>query len=270
MDRTPSVLFFSKSILILCLLYAFTLSACRQNEPLPDPQEELLIYCGITMIKPILELASIFEKQEDVKLLITKGGSGNLMKSFLFSQTGDLYLPGSDKYFTTLAKEHPGVILQTVLVGHNKAALMVQQGNPLRLNNDLKNMTNPDYAIVIGNPNSGSIGKETKNILERYGIYEEVVANAMLMTTDSKDLSKLLVNKEADIVINWYAVSTWDENIGAIDTIEIDPEFAETKQLKIGLLRYSSNRRLAEKFMQLASSEQGKTVFKKHGLYFDH
>lgn len=254
---------------LFLLIPMITLNGCREPQKEPEPKQELLIYCGITMIKPMLEIAAIFEQQENVSILITKGGSGNLMKSFLYSKTGDMYLPGSDKYFATLKKENPGVILKTVHVGHNKAAMMVQKGNPLHITSDLSNMTNPDYAVVIGNPNSGSIGRETKSILEKYGNYDKVVGNAMLMTTDSKDLSKLLISKEADLVINWYAVSTWDENSKFMDTLTIDPQYAIKKNLVIGLLSYSTHRELAEKFMALASSEQGKAIFTKYGLYFD-
>lgn len=270
MNQKSSTLSIIQLFPFLALLLVFTLYGCKQQSSDPGLKQELLIYCGITMIQPMLDIAAIFEQQENVKIIITKGGSGNLMKAFLYSKTGDLYLPGSDKYFSTLAKENPGVILETVHVGHNKAAMMVQKGNPLHIRNDLKNLTKPNYAVVIGNPNSGSIGRETKAILERYGIYDEVVANAMLMTTDSKDLSKLIINKEADLVVNWYAVSTWDENSKYIDTLEIDPQYAAKKNLVIGLLSYSKHPELAKKFMALASSDQGRKIFTRYGLYFNN
>lgn len=91
----------------------------------------------------------------------------------------------------------------------------------------------------------------------------------MKLTTDSKDLVKVLINKEADIVINWYAVSTWEENKNYMDAIEINPEFAKEKKLVLGLLKYSRNKETAGKFMALASSRKGQAIFKKHGFHFD-
>lgn len=258
----------------LTLCFFFLFSGCDPQKP-PEPEEkkEMLIYCGITMIKPMLEIAKIIESQENIKndnlkIIITKGGSGNLLKSILYTKRGDLYLPGSDKYYQMIEKDHPGLILETVFVGHNKAAIMVQKGNPRSITDDLQNFTSKDYAVVIGNANSGSIGKETKSIFEKKGIYDQVVQNSMQLTTDSKDLVKVLANKEADLVINWYATSTWDENKDAMEAIGIDPEFATPEKLVLGLLKYSQNLDVARKFMKYASSDQGKAIFKKHGLYF--
>lgn len=256
-----------KMVFIFILFVFYACNSQDHNEP--EKKKEMLIYCGITMIKPILEIAELIEANEDIDIIITKDGSGNLMKSMLYSKTGDLYLPGSDKYYQMLDNDHPGVVLDKVLVGYNKAVIMVQKGNPLGMTGDLNELTKKEFAVVIGNPGSGSIGKETQSILEKKGIYATALKNSMKLSTDSKDLVKLLINKEADIVINWYAVSTWDENKDYMDVIEINPDFAKEKKLVLGLLKYSQNKETARKFMVLASSEKGQAIFKKHGFHFD-
>lgn len=264
------------SFYLLPVLLIFMITACNDQPEVSestvshrDSQKELLIYCGITMIKPMSEIAAIIEHQENCKVTITKGGSGNLLKSILHNQVGDLYLPGSDRYFSIIAEKHPGLISETVLVGANRAAMMVQKGNPKAISADLTFLADSNYAVVIGDPDSGSIGKETKKILEKKGIFEDVVRNAMYMTTDSKDLVKAIKNKEADIVINWFAASTWEDNGQFLDIVEIAPQYAQTKKLLLGLLKFSRNPDLAEKFMALAGSEQGAEIFKKFGLLFD-
>ena len=255
--------------LMVCAFFT-ALAGCDQSPP-PEPAEkpQMLIYCGITMIKPMLEIARMIEDSEKISIVITKGGSGNLMKSLIYSKTGDLYLPGSDKYYQTLDSNNSGTILEKVLVGHNRAAMMVQKGNPRNISNDLENLTRKEYAVVIGNADSGSIGRETRVILERKGIYDAVLQNTMKLTTDSKDLVKVLVTKEADLVINWHAVSTWEENQSYMDVLYISPEFAGKKNLVLGLLKFSQNPAAARKFMALASSETGRAIFKKYGLYFE-
>ncbi|MEA3543592.1 MAG: substrate-binding domain-containing protein [Thermodesulfobacteriota bacterium] len=263
-----------------CLLFgifvAFQLSACSEQPQTAQPnhsvsaaKSELLIYCGITMIKPMSEIAALLEQQEDCTVRITKGGSGNLMKSILHNQVGDLYLPGSDKYFAIIEEKSPGLVTNTVAVGENRAAIMVQKGNPKKIPPVLSSLADPAYAVVIGNPDSGSIGKETGKILKKKGIYAAVMKNAMYLTTDSKDLVKAIIRKEADIVINWFAASTWGSNPTHIDIIEIDRQYAQPKKLLLGLLKFSKQQELAGKFMQLASSETGQQIFKKHGLWFD-
>ena len=230
-----------------------------------EKKKELLIYCGITMIRPMAEIAKIIEEQEDCRIIITKGGSGNLLKSLKVNKAGDLYLPGSDSYIKTCLEED--IVSETVFVGYNKAALMVQKGNPKHITGDLDNLKLKDYYVVICNPDTGSIGKETKKILERKGIFEEVQANACELTTDSKKLSKVLKEKKADVVINWYACSVWEENKPYIDVLSIDEKYAEKKKLVLGLLKTSKHPETARKFMEYAASDKGRELFKEYGFY---
>ncbi|MBT3208642.1 MAG: molybdate ABC transporter substrate-binding protein [Bacteroidetes bacterium] len=258
-----------KLIKYFFLIAIFACTACQSgnNETKKLEQKELLIYCGITMIKPMTEIKEIIEVQENCKIVITKGGSGNLLKAIIHNKNGDLFLPGSDAYYTKIEKESPGIIDDTVFVGYNKAAIMIQKDNPLNISNDLSNLTDKKYSVVIGNPESGSIGKETKKILDRKGIFEQVENNALKLTTDSKDLVRVLIENEADIVINWFATSTWDENKNYIDVLPIEKQFAKKKKLVIGLLKTSEYPEIAKKFMLFAASEQGKEIFRKYGLY---
>ena len=82
--------------------------------PTETPQRELLIYCGITMSRPMTEIADIFEEKEDIKVFIIKGGSGNLLRSIEINGVGDLYLPGSDGYIKSAQEK--GLIVDTNLV----------------------------------------------------------------------------------------------------------------------------------------------------------
>lgn len=256
-----------KIITTFLLFCGIILSAC-QSAPPPNPPPNMLIFCGMTMIKPMMEIASIIESRETIKIIITKGGSGNLLKSIVFNQKGDLYLPGSQRYYQTIKTDHPGLIVDQVQVGENRAAIMVQKGNPKQISSDLENFTRPEYAVVIGNANSGSIGREIQKIFTQKGIYDAVLTNTMHLTTDSKDLARALRDKKADMVINWHAVSTWEENKEFMDTIGIDPRYVVPESLILGLLKFSEHPEIAREFMALAASEEGQAIFKKYGLYF--
>ncbi|WP_320169435.1 substrate-binding domain-containing protein [Maridesulfovibrio sp.] len=253
-------------IAILAVLAAVLLTvlvSCAGNEP--AHKRELLIYCGITMIKPMTEIAKIIEEEYNCKIHITKGGSGNLLKSLKANQLGDLYLPGSDSYIKTCIQE--GLVTEAVHVGFNKAAMMTREGNPKNIPAALESLADPRYYVVIGDPDSGSIGRETKKILVKRGLFEQVVGNAKQLTTDSKDLIRVLKDKEADLVINWYATSTWPENRDSVSVLPIDDRYAQKKKLMLGLLRFSKHPDIAKAFMKYATLEKGREIFNKYGLY---
>ncbi len=250
-----------KKIILITFLIIF--SGCIRNKS-RKKKKEILIYCGMTMIKPMMEIKNIIEKEEDCRVIITKGGSENLFKALKLSGIGDLYLPGSDSYIKKCEKDN--LIIDSAFVGYNQAAIMVQKGNPKKISAELENFTNKNLFVVIGNPDSGSIGKETKRILQKKGIFDAALNNARLLTTDSKELFYVLKDKKADIVINWYAVSLWDEYTNLVTAIKIDDKYAEKKKLVIGLLKTSEHPDIARKFMDYASGEKGKQIFLKYGL----
>ncbi|WP_415716552.1 substrate-binding domain-containing protein [Maridesulfovibrio sp.] len=248
---------------IIVLLFALGLSGCHADKV--EHKKELLIYCGITMIKPMAEIAGIIERDYDCKILITKGGSGNLLKSIKANKIGDLYLPGSGAYIQTTLEQ--GLVTDTVHVGYNKAAMMVKKGNPKNIPASLDSLADKRFLVAIGNPESGSIGRETKKILDKKSIFSKVANNVQIMTTDSKDLIRFLKGEEADLVVNWYATATWAENEDSITVLPISDEYAEKKKLIIGLLRFSRYPEIARAFMDYAASEKGKAIFNKYGLY---
>ncbi|MEN8121817.1 MAG: molybdate ABC transporter substrate-binding protein [Bacteroidota bacterium] len=229
-------------------------------------KKEILIHCGVTMIKPITEIAKIIEKQENCIIKITTGGSGNLYKSIKANKIGDLYLPGSEAYIEKGTKDK--FITEKTFVGENKIALMVQKGNPKNIEPSLNCLLNENYRIVIGNPNRGSIGKKTKKILDKIGIFDKIKNRTEYLPTDSRGLIEALKNDKADIVINWYATSTWGENKDFVEVLDIESEFIIEEKLYIGLILYSQHPEIAKKFMEFASSEKGKEIFKKYGLYY--
>jgi molybdate transport system substrate-binding protein len=249
-------------------LLSLTVYLSRQFIPVSQqaaPKKELLVYCGITMIKPMAEIAAILEEREDIKISIIKGGSGNLLRAIQFNGLGDLYLPGAASYIRQATAD--GLITRAVHVGYNKAAILVQEGNPKGIGPTLNALKNPDYYVVIGNPDSGSIGEETKKILSSAGIFEEVLLNARELTTDSKRLVTVLKDGEADIVVNWYATATWPENANFIDALPIDERYATKKELMLALLSTAKYPVIAEKFMEYATSSEGQRIFDRYGFW---
>ena len=246
-----------KAFLVITLMIFATTSFAKE-------QKELLFYIGITMIKPVSELAKNFEKTHNCTIKILQGGSQDLYDSIKMSKTGDLYLPGSVSYRDKNIND--GLLLEGKFVGYNKVALVVKKGNPLNIKADLKELSNPKYRVVLGNETSGSIGKKTKKVLQKFGNYEEAILNTVYLAPDSRNLTKSIVNDEADLILNWYATSFWDQNKNLVEPLVIDEKYAKKAKLVFNLLQTSKNKSLAKKFMDYAASQEGREVFFKYGF----
>lgn len=230
-----------------------------------DTPCKLVVYCGITMLKPMVELSKEFEKDTGCKVQFVKGGSGKLLKLLLKNKNGDLYLPGSDSYVKKMETEHPGLVTAKAPVGYNQAAIFVKKGNPKGVPSDLSALTNKDFRSIIGSAEHGSIGKETKKILTKFGNYDQVNQKATI-TSHSHSLVNAVKAGKADVSINWYAVSTWQENSNDVEALRIDEAFAAKKRLVLTVLNDSKNPDKAKAFMDLVASAKGHTVFKHYGL----
>ncbi len=246
-----------KTLLLLTLFYTF-LNA--------NPKPTLIFYCGITMVKPIKEMAKVIEKKHNCTIKISQGGSQDLYDAIKYSKRGDLYLPGSNSYRIKNLKD--GFLLDTQYIGYNQAAIFVQKNNPKNIQS-LDALSNKNIASILCNPKSGSIGQMTSKILTK-AKGEEFLLNAYddasQVGSDSRNLNYALINKQADVSINWKATALWEQNSTYIDTIVLDETIAPKKKLFINLLRFSKHPEIAKSFMKYASSSEGQAIMKKYGF----
>lgn len=154
-------IFMNRMKLFALSLIFLSLIGCSKS-PEPQEKENLLIFCGITMIPPMQELAKEFEQKHSVNVTLTQGGSQDLYDSIKLSGEGDLYLPGSPYYRIYNLKD--GILLDHVFVGYNRVAMMVQKGNPKNLTADLDVFVSPNVNTVLANPQTGSIGKASQKV----------------------------------------------------------------------------------------------------------
>lgn len=251
-----------KKIGFYLILIGVFLASCKSDEV--EKKQEILVYCGITMVKPISQIAQIIEKQENCKIIIVQGGSEDLYESIVKSKTGDLYLPGSKLFYDNHFAE--GILLENQIVGYNQLALMVQKGNPKNIKPDVRELLNPQLKTMIGNYETGSVGKETEQQLKKIGIYEQVFQNAATIAADSRDMNKYLIKKEVDLILNWKATGFFEDTRNEIDVIAVSDSLFPKKPILITKVKYSKNIKLAQKFIDFAVSEKGKAIFKYYGF----
>ncbi|MBP9906544.1 MAG: substrate-binding domain-containing protein [Rhodoferax sp.] len=225
---------------------------------------EMLLYCGITMVKPMTEIAQVFEKREGVKILISQGGSEDLYQSAKKSGQGDWYLPGEPSYRAKHQSE--GLLGEYVNVGYNQMAMVVQKGNPRQVKADPRELLRKDLTVILGNAESGSVGQESKSMLDGLGIYPKVVKAAAFLSPDSRSLMNAMRKGEADLALTWRATGFFPENTAKLDVIDIDPKVAKPQALLLIQLKSAKNVELARGFMKLASGDEGQAIFRKHGF----
>lgn len=239
-------------------------SLCAGAAFAEQARTELLIYCGITMIRPMTEVARAFEQREAVKITLAQGGSEDLYQTLKKSGVGDLYLPGEPTFRSKYLNE--GLLGEVVTVGYNQLALVVRKGNPKKVKGDPHELLRHDLIMIIGNAESGSVGKETEDLLKAAGIYEKVLDAAVFLAPDSRALNASMKKGEADVMLNWRATAFFPDNIATMDVVELNPKLATPQALLLNLLTFSKNKDIARRLMAYAASEEGQAIFRKWGF----
>lgn len=257
--------FIRQSTLSVQLVLILALLSASAPVALAAPAKpEMLIYCGITMIRPMTEIAHAFERSENVKIVLAQGGSEDLYQSLKKSGVGDLYLPGEPTFRSKYISE--GLLGDVTTVGYNQLAIMVKKGNPKKIKGDVKELLRSDVTTIIGNAESGSVGKESKDVLTAAGIYNKVLDASIYLAPDSRGLNNAMKNGEADAILNWRATGFFPDNAKFVDVIDLNPKLAPPQALLLNLLTFSQNKDLAKRFMQFTAGEEGQAVFRKFGF----
>ncbi|MDD2501641.1 MAG: substrate-binding domain-containing protein [Geobacter sp.] len=226
--------------------------------------DSLLIYCGITMVRPMTDIARQFEKQEKISIAIAQGGSEDLYQSAKKSQKGDLYLPGEPVF--RIKHQPEGLLGEYKVLGMNQMALMVRKGNPKKVKPDLKELLRKDLAVVLGSSESGSVGVEAHRILTQTGLYPKVAAKVVQMLPDSRSIMAAMRRGDADLTMSWRATGYFPDNAPSVDVLDLSPSIAPPQELQLTLLNFSKNKALARKFMEYAAGPQGQVIFRRYGF----
>ncbi|MDA3861399.1 MAG: substrate-binding domain-containing protein [Melioribacteraceae bacterium] len=251
-----------KNTSVLFISFALLITSCN-NEVKEKP--EILIYCGITMVKPMREISDIIEKSENCKITISRGATEDLYNSAKRSKIGDLFLSGSHIFVERNSSD--SLLLDGIDYSYNQPAIFVQKGNPKKITADVKNFANNKYTVLVGNPESCAIGIMTKHIFDSYGIYDNVFSRSVSLASDSRDINRILrENSKIDLAMNWLVTSEFKENINHFDILELPDSIAHKEILSIYYLKFSKQKDLAQKIMNYVVSKEGITIFNKYGF----
>lgn len=258
-----------KALFFLSLLI-LVLSGCKGGVKTDHQQTsavvpELLIYCENGMVSPILEISNYFESQFKCKIRIHNDCSKNLIGLINYSQKGDLFIPDSYQAITKLSRANPQIIADSIYIGINQLVFIVRKGNPESFDGSLKSLSKRSHAVLLANPETSSLGFETRQLLQQNHFYDPVMSNVLALSVDSRGIIRSVINGEASVAIDWLSSYFYNSNRTSVDTINLQTNY-EFPRIYASVLRSSENPGLAQTFLATLSSGYGTEVFAKYGI----
>ncbi|OHB76745.1 MAG: hypothetical protein A2Z25_02495 [Planctomycetes bacterium RBG_16_55_9] len=239
-------------------LAAAVLAGCDRKDP--SGTQELLLYCAAGIRPPAGDLIDAFSDEYGVKIVTDYAGSEVLLSKIKLAERGDLYMPG-DAYYIEQA-DQAGLILSHHPVSYWIPTIFVQKGNPKGVHT-LEDLLKPGLKVGLGDPNVCAIGKISWKIFAKNGISPQSMAhNLTFQSLTVNELGMQIQAKVLDAVIVWDAMARYYSQYG--DQIPIPPDKNLISAVGIGVLKFTENRELAEKFVAFLISQRGRDIFAKH------
>jgi len=248
-----------KFTIFLIVAIGMLLCGCKAKK------KELLLYCGAGIRPPVEELVKTFGQEYDVKIVTDYAGSEVLISKIKLARRGDFYMPG-DKHYVDLAAEK-GLILYQRSVCYFVPTILVQKGNPKNIHG-LEDLLRPGLKLGLGDTKACAIGRKARKIFAKNNIaWEDVEKNLAFQSLTVNGLGMQIQADSLDAVIVWHAIAKYYSAHGTEIPIPVEKNIIST--VDIGVLKFTQDRELTEKFVEFIASERGRNIFKKHNYTVD-
>jgi len=231
-------------------------------------QDRLLVFAGSASKPATEEAAKIFEKKTGIKVDLLFGGSGYVLSQMKLSHQGDLYFPGSSDYMQ-IAKAQGLVDPKSErIVVYLVPAINVPKGNPKHIHS-LADLAKPGIKVAIANPEGVCLGSYAVEILEKNFTPEQkrqFRKNLVGYTASCAKTANAVALGQADAVIGWRVFEYW--NPERIETIPLKPnEIVRIGYIPIAISTFSRHPKLAQKFINFLTSQEGRAIFAKYHYF---
>ncbi|MEA3226463.1 MAG: molybdate ABC transporter substrate-binding protein [Planctomycetota bacterium] len=244
----------------LCLFYP----GCKAEKSDSEPKE-LLLYCGAGIRPPAQEIVEAFEREHGVKIVTDYAGSEVLISKIKLARRGDFYMPGDKHYVDQAAQE--GMILSQKSVCYFVPTILVQKGSPKNIRG-LQDLLNAGLKLGLGDAKACAIGRKTKKIFAKNDIaWENIEKNLVFQSLTVNELGMQIQADSLDAVVVWDAIAKYYSEHGTEVAIPVERNVIST--VDIGVLKFTQDRELAERFVEFAVSSRGRDIFRKHNYTID-
>ncbi len=257
-----------KYILVVIVLFISACSNHKSNKEFSEKEDkkELIIYCENAMVAPLIKLKDKFELEKNCIVTLNNDCAQNLSSLIRYSQKGDLYIPACNAGFRKLVDKYANYIVDSVFLGYNSLVIMALKDDTINFQGKLNELSDKKHALIIANPETSSLGYETRRLLQSKNLYNQVLPNVVSLSTDSRGLIKSLINQEAKLVINWQSDLYVNEYSDKVKVFSINASDQEPSEIYAGILSTSAYPELAKDFLDYATGEEGRSVFRNYGF----
>ncbi len=253
---------FLKRIIVLLALSAAVISA--DSSSAVQKKGEIIISAAISLKNAFEEIGSIYEKQTGIQVHFNFGASGLLQKQIEAGAPVDIFASAGEKQMDDLQTR--GLVISETRCNftRNGLVLVVPAHSKISIRS-FKDLAKPEITrVAIGSPKSVPAGQYAQEVLESLGLWN-MLQSRLVLAENVRQVLDYVTRGEAD------AGMVYTSDIVGMhkDAIVIGnaPKGSHPPiSYPIAVVKDSGNRQAAQGFINLALSETGQRILKKHGF----
>ena len=252
-------------MIAVAILVLLALSIAFMYSNKTEAVDTIHVLCGAGIMKPMEELRLEFEARHSVKVVMHYGGSGDLLGQLALGRAGDVFVPAARKYVDDALDN--GWIREGTereLVKH-VPLIVTGRGNPKNIQG-LPDLAGRGVTVALGDPEACAIGRVAREILQRNGLLEEVLANVSVQAPTVNQLLLYIVAGHVDAAIIWEDMATWTESQDKPQVVPIPEDSNIIKSIAAGVTTSTEHPALAEAFVQLLDSNFSHEIWSQWGF----
>jgi molybdate transport system substrate-binding protein len=256
-----------KRIVITCAVAAICAAAAYMvvGTGGRDGMPALHVLSGAGLMKPMEEIIGEFENEHRARVIVSYGGSGELLGRLALEQPSDVFVPGAKKYVEDAGRN--GWIAGGTArdITRHVPVIAVARGNPKNITG-LADLARPGVTVALGEPEACAIGFLADAIMEKNGLARKMQGNIRVRAPTVNQLLLYVALGQVDASVIWEDMALWAESGEKLDIIRIPDEQNIIKTISAAVTARSGNRRLAETFNEFLDSEKARSIWTRWGF----
>jgi molybdate transport system substrate-binding protein len=248
-------------------LAVYLFLACGTDPSGSEAQRSITVFCGSASKPAMEEIAGLFEKEKNIRVNMTFGGSGTLLSQIELSKKGEIYLPGSPDYIIIGNRKKLLVENSDKIVAYLVPAIITPAGNPKGIGS-LADLAKPGIKVGIGNPRTVCLGLYGIELLKANHLLGGVMKNVVTHGASCSKTANLAAMNKVDAVLGWKVFQSW--NSDRLSYVPIDPDqIPRISYIPISIPIYTKDASLSKAFIDFTLSPKGRRIYRKFGYLTD-
>jgi len=226
-------------------------------------EDQIMVFAASSLVEVLAPIGDSFAEQEGVPIVFNFGGSDSLAQQIQRGAEADVYLSAGDQPMDTLESE--GFLLSNTRrnILTNQLVLVSRQDSNLDYNTAEIFASSKISRVAVTDPSLAPAGRYSVTALEKIGVWEHILEKVIFAPNVRATLS-YVESGNADIGIVYRTDSTNRNRLQVV--FEFPKDSYGPIIYPAAVLKDSSNKEVAFRFITFLSDNKARTEFKDHNF----